>query len=120
MKILFGVQGTGNGHLSRARAMGESLAAADVDVDYLFSGRQREKFFDMELFGDFQVKEGLTFMTDNGRVQYLKTAANSKPLRFFNDIRQLNLEPYEENRGSRHCLTSSQGPLTCSGGSKYV
>jgi uncharacterized protein (TIGR00661 family) len=95
MKILFGVQGTGNGHLSRARAMGESLAAADVDVDYLFSGRQREKFFDMELFGDFQVKEGLTFMTDNGRVQYLKTAANSKPLRFFNDIRQLNLEPYD-------------------------
>lgn len=47
MKILFGVQGTGNGHISRARALNKYLKADGISVDYIFSGRERDKYFDM-------------------------------------------------------------------------
>ena len=37
MRILYGVQGTGNGHISRARAMSKALAAyPDLKVTWLF------------------------------------------------------------------------------------
>jgi UDP:flavonoid glycosyltransferase YjiC (YdhE family) len=37
MKILYGVQGTGNGHISRARLMADAFSRRnDVEVDYLF------------------------------------------------------------------------------------
>ena len=56
MKIFYGVQATGNGHISRARSMAPLLKAAGIEVDYLFSGRKAEHFFDMEHFGDFQLR----------------------------------------------------------------
>ena len=57
MRILYGVQGTGNGHITRAR----HLAAAfnerdDISVDYLFSGRPKHRYFDMEVFENLQFK----------------------------------------------------------------
>ena len=54
MKILYGVQGTGNGHIARARAMSKCLAEAGMEVEYLFTGRDESKYFCMEQFGDFQ------------------------------------------------------------------
>src|SRR5690606_32265718 len=56
MKILYGVQGTGNGHITRTRAMARELGKRSVAVDYLFSGRPADKFFDMEEFGDYRVR----------------------------------------------------------------
>ena len=37
MKILYGVQGTGQGHISRARAMADAFRNLDVEIDWLFS-----------------------------------------------------------------------------------
>jgi len=34
MKILYGVQGTGNGHISRARVMSKALKQQNIDVDF--------------------------------------------------------------------------------------
>ena len=51
MKILYGVQGTGQGHISRARAMARVLDRHGVEVTWLFSGRDRGALFDMDLFG---------------------------------------------------------------------
>lgn len=67
MKILYGVQGTGNGHIARARAMANALKAKNVDVDFLFSGREGDKYFSMEAFGDYQTRHGLTFSVNRGR-----------------------------------------------------
>ena len=39
MKILYGVQGTGNGHITRGRAMQKALSDAGIEVDWVFSGR---------------------------------------------------------------------------------
>jgi len=95
MRILYGVQGTGNGHITRARAMARELAKLDVKVDYLFSGRAPGKFFDMEVFGDYQVREGVTFNARDGRVRPLATVAATKPWQFFKDLRELDLRPYD-------------------------
>ncbi|MBO6226112.1 MAG: glycosyltransferase, partial [Shewanella sp.] len=68
MRILYGVQGTGNGHLSRARVMAKALMKQDIEVDFLFSGHKPDQFFDMECFGDYRVQAGMTFATHSGRV----------------------------------------------------
>ncbi len=39
MKILYGIQGTGNGHITRARVMASCFKELGIDVDYVFSGR---------------------------------------------------------------------------------
>ncbi|WP_341502267.1 MJ1255/VC2487 family glycosyltransferase [Gallaecimonas sp. GXIMD4217] len=95
MRILYGVQGTGNGHITRARVMAKALAERNVKVDYLFSGRPAEAFFDMEPFGDYRIRKGLTFVTANGRVQLGQTLRQSRLLQFRRDIRELDLSGYD-------------------------
>jgi uncharacterized protein (TIGR00661 family) len=95
VKILYGVQGTGNGHLSRARAMQRYLNNKNIDTTYLFSGRERDDYFDMEVFGEFEVKQGLTFAIKNGRVNYLKTAMKNNPLTFIKEVKNLDLDHYD-------------------------
>ncbi|GAB3375516.1 hypothetical protein NCG89_03410 [Spongiibacter taiwanensis] len=92
MKILYGVQGTGNGHISRARMMAKHLNARGADVQFLFSGRDFDNYFDMEVFGDYQLRHGLSFATRNGRISHLHTVLEAKPLRFINDVRSLPLD----------------------------
>ncbi|MCJ2375937.1 glycosyltransferase [Vibrio sp. ZSDZ34] len=95
MKILYGVQGTGNGHIARARAMSQALRRYDVSVDFLFSGRNKHKYFSMEEFGDYQTRRGFTFLTHEGKVDYLKTGMNNSVPTFLSEINQLDLSDYE-------------------------
>ena len=95
MRILYGVQGTGNGHLSRARVMAKALQRQGVDVDFFFSGRTAERFFDMQCFGEYRVQSGLTFSTENGRVSVAKTAKDNAWLGFFKDVKNLDLTGYD-------------------------
>lgn len=95
MKILYGVQGTGNGHITRARIMAKALAAVGAEVDWVFSGRPPEDFFDMEIFGNYQAYRGLTFAVKSGRVLYLKTAMTSNLRQLNNDIKKVNVEGYD-------------------------
>lgn len=95
MKLFYGVQGTGNGHISRARAMSVHLQAANVDVDYLFSGRAREQYFDMQPFGQWQCREGLSFASQQGRIQPLATLRQNNFKQLYQDIRHLDLSGYD-------------------------
>jgi len=95
MKIFYGVQGTGNGHITRARVMARELNAAGFDVTFQFSGRPADKYFDMEVFNGYQLKDGLTFNTHKGQVSYVKTALQAKPIRFVKDIGSLDLSGYD-------------------------
>ena len=95
MKILYGVQATGNGHISRARAMAPLLNAAGLDVTYLFSGRAREDLFDMDAFGDFQVREGMTFITRDGRLKVAESFKQASLKNLLRDIRQLDMSDYD-------------------------
>ena len=95
MKIFYGVQGTGNGHITRARVMAKELFAAGIDVTFQFTGRPQDEFFDMEVFNGYQYREGLTFNTDNGHVNYIKTVFQAKPIRFIQDVKSLDLSDYD-------------------------
>ena len=95
MKILYGVQATGQGHISRARAMADAFRPLDVEVTWLFSGRSPDRLFDMEPFGHFEHRRGLTFVTRAGRVRYLDTVTSNNIFQFVRDVCQLDLTPYD-------------------------
>jgi uncharacterized protein (TIGR00661 family) len=95
MKLLYGVQGTGNGHISRARMMAMHFAEKNIDVQFLFSGRAPEQYFDMDVFGDYQLRAGLSFATDKGSISAIKTLAQVKPFTFIRDVRALDLSHYD-------------------------
>ncbi|MFM4964906.1 MJ1255/VC2487 family glycosyltransferase [Aeromonas bivalvium] len=95
MKILFGVQGTGNGHISRSRTLGRALAEQGIEVDYLFSGRARAGYFEMETFGDYRSFDGISFVSRAGRVQPWDTLRQLAPLRFWQDLKGLDCSGYD-------------------------
>ena len=95
MKIFYGVQGTGNGHITRARVMAKELYAAGFEVTFQFTGRPADKYFDMQVFNGYQTREGLTFNTHKGQVSYFKTALQANPIQFVKDINQLDLKNYD-------------------------
>lgn len=92
MKILFAIQGTGNGHLSRARDVYPELAKYG-DVDVLISGIQA----DVEV--PFPVKYkmyGMSFIFGKrGGVDLIETARRSKLFRLLKDIREFPVENYD-------------------------
>lgn len=95
MKLLYAVQATGNGHITRARAMLPALQRVGIDVDFLFSGRAKEKLFDMQCFGDYQHYQGFTFMTADGKVQSWRTIKQAKLKQFWSDVKSLDLSRYD-------------------------
>lgn len=96
MRILYGVQGTGNGHITRARIMAKAFSRRDdVKVDFLFSGRPAEGYFDMEVFGGYQTRQGLTFVHQRGAIDHWQTLRQASPLVFWQDVRSLDLAAYD-------------------------
>ncbi len=95
MKILYGVQGTGNGHMTRARCLCKAFAERNVQVDYLFSGRERSKYFSMEAFTQRQFKQGLSFATRNNKIDHIGTIRALKIGQFIKDIRSLSISNYD-------------------------
>lgn len=96
MKILYGVQGTGNGHISRARAMADAFSNLQhVEVKFLFSGRPASEYFDMDVFGEYEVRRGLTFVSEAGKVSMLKTALNNSLVSFVREVRELDVSGYD-------------------------
>lgn len=92
MKILFGVQATGNGHITRARAMAPALRDLGIEVQYLFSGRNPKELFDMDVFGDYISKEGLTFHSRKGRVQLGDTLLRNNMFKLTQHVKELNVK----------------------------
>ncbi len=92
MKILFAIQGTGNGHLSRARDIYPELLKYGT-VDVLISGIQA----DVDV--PFPVKYklyGMSFIFGkSGGVDLLQTAKRLKLFKLIRDIRKLPVEQYD-------------------------
>ncbi len=92
MKILFAIQGTGNGHLSRARDVYPELAKYGT-VDVLISGIQADVDFPYPVKYRFY---GMSFIFGNkGGVDIWKTMKRLNLFRLIKDIRQLHVEEYD-------------------------
>jgi uncharacterized protein (TIGR00661 family) len=86
MNILYGIQGTGNGHVARSRVIAKYIAESDANVTYLFSGRDKNEYYEMEVFKDHLIREGLTFVSEGGKVNYVKTALKNNLWQFIKDV----------------------------------
>ncbi|MBS1587247.1 MAG: glycosyl transferase [Bacteroidetes bacterium] len=92
MKILFAIQGTGNGHLSRARDIYPELAKYG-DVDVLISGIQADVTFPFPVKYRFH---GLSFIFGSkGGVDIWKTTKSVKLFQLIKDIRKLPVQDYD-------------------------
>lgn len=92
MKILYAIQGTGNGHVTRAREI-VPLLKKDHDLDILISGIQA----DVDL--PFEVKyrfHGLSFIFGKkGNVDIAETYRKSRLKRLMSDINSLPVDEYD-------------------------
>ena len=73
MRILYGVQTTGRGHITRARPMVAALKARGHDVHILFSGPPLDPEWLDPVFTPYTTRRGLTFVTRRGRISHLAT-----------------------------------------------
>lgn len=92
MNILYGVQGTGNGHITRALAMVPLLRSSGHNVKVIFSGKKDKDLFGIEQLKPYEVYNGLTFAVSNGKINYYKSLTNLRPFKFFNDVLKFNLK----------------------------
>lgn len=86
MKILYGIQTTGNGHIVRGKAMIKALRAKGHEVETILSGDSGKRIIDAHVFEPSQRKEGLTFVTEEGRIKYLQTIKELNLVKFFSDV----------------------------------
>lgn len=92
MKILFAIQGTGNGHLSRARDIIPHLQNYG-ELDLMVSGTQAQVSLTQGLT---YKKHGFSFVFGkNGGIDYLGTAKIIRLGELFKDIRSLPVEKYD-------------------------
>ncbi len=75
--------------------MAPRLKEAGIEVTWMFTGRPWDRFFDMDVFGDYEWRAGLTFATKAGSIQYLKTATENPLARFVRDVKNLDLSDYD-------------------------
>lgn len=95
VNILFGIQGMGNGHLTRSRLIAKALADRGARVQYLVSGRQKSELYDMEVFGDYLHRDGFTFIAKNGRINFFQTVMHNRFFGFIRDVWTLNVKDYD-------------------------
>ncbi len=92
MKILYAIQGTGNGHLSRAKEIIPALLKR-AQVDILVSGTQSEIVLPYKV--DY-VNNGLSFyFGKNGGIDFIKTFKNNSLLKVFKEIIKCPVKEYD-------------------------
>ena len=90
MNILYGIAATGNGHISRSRIIVDALRKRGHSIDVILSGRDKKDLFDIDDLKPFQVKKGFTYVTNKGKINYLKTVLKSSPIQFLKDIKSID------------------------------
>jgi uncharacterized protein (TIGR00661 family) len=95
MNILYGVQATGNGHISRSRETIRRLKEKGHNVFVILSGRDPSLLWDIDEFKPFNTYKGLTFSTYKGRIKYFETLFNLKFKQFFSDIASFDASGYD-------------------------
>ncbi|UII25618.1 glycosyl transferase [Fulvivirga maritima] len=122
MKILYAIQGTGNGHISRAMDVGPALEKHG-EVDYLVSGAQVEINLSQELK---YRSPGMSFyFGKRGGINLSKTFMKNSSIRFYKEINDFPIDQYDlvvndfepitawaaRKRGRRTVGLSHQGAL---------
>ena len=86
MRILYGVQTTGHGHLVRSTPLIRQLRALGHQVDVLLSGPPPEPSWLALIGAPIDTRPGLSFAADGGRIRYVRTALKARPAGFIRDV----------------------------------
>ena len=95
MKVLYGIQTTGNGHINRSHEVVRELKTSDHEVQVVFSGRKQNRFIDIEQFEPYTNYAGLTFETHRGKLNPIKTAVKLNLWQYFQDILSFDAGGYD-------------------------
>lgn len=92
MKILYGIQGTGHGHISRAKVVLPGLRER-AEVDVLISGYNYSLPMEDEV--NFTARGMSLSYNNKGAIDLMDTALNLQPVRFLRDIQDVPIENYD-------------------------
>lgn len=84
MKILWGIQATGNGHIRRSLNLIKKLRSLGHNVDIITSGRNSN--ININTKWNFR---GITLQYKNGEINWLRTILKIKPLKLFRDAKSI-------------------------------
>jgi uncharacterized protein (TIGR00661 family) len=103
MKILYSVQATGNGHISRAMELLPYLKNYGT-VDLFLSGENSSLSLDAPI--KYRSKGLSLFYTCNGTLDYWKVAKSMSLVRLNKDVKSLPVEKYDLVLNDFECITS--------------
>lgn len=103
MKILYAIQATGNGHISRAMELLPYLEKYGT-VDLFLSGENSSLTLNAPV--KYRSKGLSLFYTCNGTLDYWKLAKSISLLRLHKDVRHLPVENYDLVLNDFECITS--------------
>jgi len=103
MKILYAVQATGNGHISRAMELLPYIKQYG-EVDIFLSGSNSS--LDLNFPIKYRSKGLSLFYTCKGKLDYTKTAFALSPLRIRKEVRDLPVEKYDLILNDFECITA--------------
>ena len=86
MRILYGVQTTGHGHLVRSTPVILQLRELGHQVDVVLSGPPPDPSWLARIGAPLSTRSGLTLAADGGRIRYIRTALRARPVRFIRDV----------------------------------
>ena len=86
MKILYGVQTTGNGHISRSRELIRVLKRRGHQVQVVFSGNSPERVCSDNVFAPAIVYNGIGFAVKSGKVDFVESVRRANFLQLYEDI----------------------------------
>ena len=95
MNILYGIQGTGNGHVTRSTQIIDCLQQKGAVVDVIFSGCGPDKIFDKQTITSPGFYKGFTFSAEQGKIRLLHTALNLSVGQFIKDVWNFDAAPYD-------------------------
>ncbi len=95
MKILYGIQGTGNGHVSRATQIIRQLRNLGAQVDVIFSGCNEDKVYDTSVIHSPVFFKGFTFCVKNGGIRLFNTLQHLSLRRFIRDVSNFDPKSYD-------------------------
>jgi uncharacterized protein (TIGR00661 family) len=89
--LLYAINGTGLGHISRAKVLIPQLKKK-ANIDILISGTRTDLVFKEFIKYTFQ---GFTFVYKKGGINWPRTLKNIKIIQFIKDVYSLNLNKYD-------------------------
>ena len=92
MKILYGIQATGNGHISRSTEIIKELKKFGHEINIILSGRDPKEIKKLKLFKEYKAYQGISFIITNGRIDYIKTLTNLKLIQTYKDFKDYKIK----------------------------